>query len=68
MCQNGGVSKDTPYGPTKSCTNCKADVHPLEEFPGGICLTCHADKVSGRSAEEDYRNIMNGFGGGGLFN
>jgi hypothetical protein len=62
------MSKDTPYGPMKTCTTCKADVHPLEEFPGGICLDCHAKKVSGQDAEQAYRDIMHGFGEGGIFN
>jgi hypothetical protein len=23
------------------CTSCETPVHPLETFPGGICLSCY---------------------------
>lgn len=45
-----------------TCTACGAEVHPLELFPGNICLECHAVKHENDTSEELYRDIMRGFG------
>ena len=29
-----------------TCTNCKKQTHPLEVFPGQICLDCHEVKMA----------------------
>jgi len=45
-----------------SCKSCNKNIRWMEEFPGGICVDCHRKKVEGQSAEEDYKNIVGGFG------
>ena len=30
---------------TLKCRKCGVEMDELEVFPGGICLTCHAEKV-----------------------
>ena len=47
----------------KTCRQCGATFHWLEEFPGCICLACHAKKYENATAEELYGQIMDGFGG-----
>lgn len=46
-----------------NCKGCNKEIRWMEEFPGGICIDCHRKKVEGQSAEEDYKNIVGGFGG-----
>jgi hypothetical protein len=29
------------------CTGCRCEVHPLEVFPGPLCLTCYEKKMEG---------------------
>lgn len=33
----------------------------MDTFPGDICVDCHRAKVSGASAEADYKNVMGTF-------
>lgn len=37
---------------TKPCTGCQKPVEPLEEFPGGKCLECHAAITPFPTAEQ----------------
>lgn len=48
-----------------ACKGCKAEIRWMDTFPGGICVNCHRTKTSGATAEEDYKNIMQGFGNPG---
>lgn len=52
--------------PTKTCRQCGADIDPLEEFPGCICLACHAAKFDQMDQAEQYRQMMATFSGGAL--
>jgi|DEB0MinimDraft_10_1074344.scaffolds.fasta_scaffold14248_2 hypothetical protein len=50
----------------KTCTNCGNDIHPLEEFPGCICLDCHAAKFDKMDSRQQYRQMMHTFSGGAI--
>jgi hypothetical protein len=50
----------------KTCTNCGNDIHPLEEFPGCICLDCHAAKFDKMDSQQQYRQMMHTFSGGAI--
>lgn len=45
------------------CKRCGAEVHPLEVFPGTVCLECHARAHENDTPVELYRDIVRGFGG-----
>lgn len=44
------------------CVGCAKELRWSDVFPGDICVDCHRIKMSGASAEQDYQNIMKGFG------
>lgn len=46
-----------------TCTSCGVNVHPLDVFPFGLCLECHAAKHENDTPEDLLRDILNGFGG-----
>lgn len=50
----------------KTCTNCAASIHPLEEFPGCICLDCHAAKFDQMNPEQQYQQMIDAFSGGAI--
>ena len=45
---NLGVGKGDPMNKTFNCTACSATADALEEFPGGVCLTCWAASPEGQ--------------------
>jgi hypothetical protein len=45
------------------CKRCCYMVEPLDLFPNGICLECHAAEHESDTPAELYRDIVNGFGG-----
>lgn len=45
------------------CKGCGVEVAPLEMFPGGICVECHAVKHENDTPADMYRDIMQAFGG-----
>ena len=64
MC--GAVGSQTKGGGIMdniACNSCGVDVHPLDLFPGNICLPCHAVKHENDTPAEMLRDILNGFGG-----
>lgn len=46
-----------------TCSRCAAEVHPLDLFPGGICLECHAADHANDTPADLMRDIVRGFGG-----
>lgn len=46
-----------------TCTECKASIHPLEVFPGPLCLKCYAKQTEEVTIQEHYETIMRVFGG-----
>lgn len=48
---------------TKTCTRCGSEIDPLEEFPGCICLDCHAEKFDRMDQQEQWRQMMSTFSG-----
>ena len=50
-------------GGAVTCKRCGAEVHPLEVFPGGVCLECHARAHENDTPAELMRDIVRGFGG-----
>ena len=46
-----------------TCARCRVDVHPLDLFPGGICLECHAADHANDTAADLLADIVRGFGG-----
>jgi len=50
----------------KTCKSCNADIHPLEEFPGCICLNCHAAKWDSSNKQEQWNQMMATFSGAGI--
>ena len=45
------------------CQACGAEVDPLDLFPGGICLECHAAEHENDTPADLLRDIVRGFGG-----
>jgi len=50
----------------KTCRACGAVIEPLTEFPGCICLDCHAAKWDSMDKREQWDQMMSAFGGGAL--
>jgi hypothetical protein len=50
-------------GGAVTCKRCGAEVHPLEVFPGTVCLECHARAHENDTPAELMRDIVRGFGG-----
>lgn len=44
------------------CSECRREVHPLDVFPLGRCLECHAVAHENDTPEEMYRQIVGTFG------
>lgn len=36
----------------KKCQKCNQEIRPLEEFPNGLCLECHAEVTPMPTAQE----------------
>jgi hypothetical protein len=51
----------------KKCRVCKTEIHPLEVFPGPKCLGCYEREMEGKTPQELYEEVMEGFGRGGVF-
>ena len=49
-----------------TCRSCAAAVHPLDVFPGQVCLACHARATENDTPEELLRQIVGGFGAGSI--
>lgn len=45
------------------CKRCGFMVEPLDLFPGGICLPCHAEDHVNDTAADLLEDILRGFGG-----
>lgn len=50
--------------PVIECAGCGQEVHPLDEFPGRLCLGCYERKTEGKTPQELFAEVMEGFGGG----
>jgi len=50
-------------GGAVTCQACGVEVHPLDLFPGNICLPCHAVKHENDTPAELMRDILDAFGG-----
>lgn len=49
-----------------TCASCAAAVHPLDLFPGGVCLACHARATDDATPDELLAMIRGGFGAGSI--
>jgi hypothetical protein len=47
----------------ETCKGCGAEVHPLDVFPMGRCLACHAKAHEDDTPEQMFADIMGAFGG-----
>lgn len=45
------------------CTACGVEVDPLDLFPFGLCLECHAAKHKADTPGDLLRDIFEAFGG-----
>lgn len=48
------------------CTGCAKEIEKIEEFPGGICVECHAEKWE--ASEQGFESMIAAFSGQGIFN
>ena len=46
-----------------TCTSCKADVHPLAVFPGGLCLACYTPIGNRLAATMTAKDLSRLWGG-----
>lgn len=52
-----------PFETTTPCARCGIDIHPLDVFPGSVCIDCHAAAHVNDTPDELRRQIFDGFGG-----
>ena len=44
----------------QKCTKCGGDIHPLEVFPGNICLNCHEKQEKNKPLEKpNFTKVFN---------
>jgi hypothetical protein len=50
------------------CKRCSASIHWLDEFPGGICINCHAKAVDAMTPQQLKRQITAAFNDAEIIN
>jgi hypothetical protein len=50
------------------CKRCGASIHWLDEFPGGICIDCHAKAVDAMTLQQLEKQIDTAFNNAGIIN